>query len=105
VGLNSDNLSDVLDDIFNDNECESDRECKRKRLSGDSEETSDESNDSSNTRNVGATKWAKKDNTPDLGQFTGNVVVKLLWPSKTLGFVLKIIRATVRPVDVKLENS
>jgi hypothetical protein len=43
----------------------------------DSEKTSNESDDSSNTRNAGATKWAKKDKTPDLGQFTGNIVVKL----------------------------
>jgi hypothetical protein len=41
-------------------------ECKRKRLSSDSdsEKTSDESDDSSNTRNAGATKWAKEDKTP-----------------------------------------
>jgi hypothetical protein len=41
-------------------------------------------------------------------QHFGNLVackLRVLWPSKTLGFVLKIIRATVRPVDAKLENS
>jgi hypothetical protein len=77
VDLYSDNLSDVLDSIFSDSECE--RECKRKRLPSDShsEKTSDESYDSSNTRNAGATKWARKYKTPDLGQFTGNAGVKL----------------------------
>jgi hypothetical protein len=77
--LYSDNLSDVPDDIFSDSECESDMECKRKCLSSDSnnEKPSDKSDDSSNTRNAGATKWAKKDKTPDLGQFTGNAGVKL----------------------------
>jgi hypothetical protein len=33
--------------------------------------------DDSNTRNAGATKYAKKDKTPDLGQFTGNAGVKV----------------------------
>jgi hypothetical protein len=43
----------------------------------DSEKTSDDSDDSSNTRNAGATKWAKKGKTPNLRQFTGNAGVKL----------------------------
>jgi hypothetical protein len=79
VDLYSDNLSDIPNDIFSDSECESDSECKRKFLSIDSnsERTSDESDNSSNTRNVGETKWAKKDKMPDLGQFTGNAGVKL----------------------------
>jgi hypothetical protein len=47
-------MSGVRDDIFSDSEC--DRECKRKRLSSDSEKTSDDSN----TRNAGATKWSQK---------------------------------------------
>jgi hypothetical protein len=60
--LYSDNFSNVPDDIFSDKECESDRECKRKLLSSDSEseKTFDKSDDSSNTRNAEATKWEKK---------------------------------------------
>jgi hypothetical protein len=49
----------------------------------DSEKTFYKSDDSSNTRNAGATKWTKKDKSPDLGQFTGNAGVKLFTSDPT----------------------